>query len=135
VTVSFEGAISHEGFILIITEAVAKCQTNKTIIQPIGRVCIQGKRPFIQSTITRNNLTGTTVSSIKLQTGGLRVCPVAITRGMEPTPRNGGNFEAKGVLIERDMNHLRTGNNPWQGAKTKGEDRAELRTEHSLRDP
>jgi hypothetical protein len=48
---------------------------------------------------------GMTVSSIKLQTGGLRVCPVAITRGTEPTPRNGGTFEAKGVHTERDMTH------------------------------
>jgi hypothetical protein len=79
-------------------------------------------------------LTGTTLYSIKLQTGGLRFCPIAITRGTKPTPRNGGTFKAKGVLIERDMTHLRTGNNPWQGAKIKGEDMEELRTEHSLHD-
>jgi hypothetical protein len=72
-----------------------------------------------------------TISSIKLQTGGLRVWPVSITRGTNPTPHNGGTFEAKGVHTER-MTHLQTGNNPWKGAKTKGEDRAELRTEHSL---
>jgi hypothetical protein len=117
--VYFESAIGNVGFIIIITEAVTKCQTNTTAIRPTGRVCIQSNRPYIQSTITRSNLTGMTVSSIKLQTGGLRVYSVANTRGTKPTPRNGGTFEAKGVHTERAMIHSWTGNNPWQGAITK----------------
>ena len=121
VIVSFESEIGNEGFIVIITKALSKCQPNMTSIRLTRRVCIQGRRPFIQSTITRNNLTGTTVSSIKLQTGGLRVYSVANTKGMEPTPHNGETFEVKGVHTERSMIHLWIVNNPWQGAITKGE--------------
>jgi hypothetical protein len=69
----FESEIGNVGFIIIITKAVTKCQTNTTSIRPIGQVRIQSNRPYIQSTITRSNLTGTKVSFIKLQTRGLRV--------------------------------------------------------------
>jgi len=64
-------------------------------------------------------LTCTIISSIKIQTGGLRVYSVNNTRGMELSPRNGGTFEAKGVHRERAMIHSWIGNNPWKGGHKK----------------
>jgi hypothetical protein len=58
---------------------------------------------------------------MKLQTGGLRVCFGSHHRGTEPTPRNGENFEAKGVHTKRTMIHLWTGKNSMTGAITGGE--------------
>jgi hypothetical protein len=73
------------------------------------------------TTITRRNLKGKTISSLKLQTRGLRVYYVANKKGTKLTPCNGGNFKAKGVHTERAMINSWTGNNPWQRGITKGE--------------
>jgi hypothetical protein len=71
--VYFESEIGSVGFIIIITEAITECQTNTATIRPTGRIRIQSNRPYIQSTITHSKLTGMTISSTKLQAGGLRV--------------------------------------------------------------
>jgi hypothetical protein len=116
------GANNNAGFVIIIIEVVTKWKTNRTTIRPIGQVFIQSNQPYIQSTITHSNLTGPTIFSIKLQTGGLRVCSVANTRGTETTPCNGETFEANGIHTERSMIHSWIGKKSMTGAITEGED-------------
>lgn len=58
---------------------------------------------------------------MKPQTGGLRVCSVAITGRTKATSRNSENFEAKGVHTKRAMLHLWTRNNSMTRAIAGGE--------------